>query len=140
MIQINPLNSCLSFFTFYKEASVAGSFPSGSALKNLLAMEETQEMPVRFLGQGRSPGGEHGNPFQYSCLRIPRSLAGYSPQSCKELAMTEVAEHACTHSVAERKKVGMNTQARMNSVCQHLYQENCTNPKILALVSTYGKH
>ena len=33
-------------------------------------------------GLGRSPGGGHGNPFQYSCLENPhrqRSLAGYSP-------------------------------------------------------------
>ena len=31
---------------------------------------------------GRSPGGGHGNPLQYSCLKNPhgqRSLAGYSP-------------------------------------------------------------
>ena len=30
---------------------------------------------------GRSPGGEHGNPLQYSCLANPheqKSLAGYS--------------------------------------------------------------
>ena len=34
------------------------------------------------LGLGRSPGGGHGNPFQYSCLENPqgqRSLVGYSP-------------------------------------------------------------
>ena len=33
-------------------------------------------------GLGRSPGGEHGNLLQYSCLENPygqRSLAGYSP-------------------------------------------------------------
>ena len=24
-------------------------------------------------GLGRSPGGGHGNPFQYSCLEIPRT-------------------------------------------------------------------
>ena len=32
---------------------------------------------------GRSPGGGHGNPLQYSCLENPhglRSLAGYSPR------------------------------------------------------------
>ena len=31
-------------------------------------------------GSGRSPGGGHGNPLQYSCLENPhgqRSLAGY---------------------------------------------------------------
>ena len=34
------------------------------------------------LGLGRSPGGGHGNPFQYSDLEKPhgqRSLADYSP-------------------------------------------------------------
>ena len=33
-------------------------------------------------GLGRSPGGEHGNALQYSCLDNPhgqRSLVGYSP-------------------------------------------------------------
>ena len=33
-------------------------------------------------GLGRSPGGGHGDPLQYSCLENPhgqRSLAGYSP-------------------------------------------------------------
>ena len=34
------------------------------------------------LGLARSPGGGHGNPLQYSCLKNlqgQRSLAGYSP-------------------------------------------------------------
>ena len=34
------------------------------------------------LGSGRSPGGGHGNPLQYSCLENPhgqRGLVGYSP-------------------------------------------------------------
>ena len=38
-------------------------------------------------GLGRSPGGGHGNPLQYSCLENPRgwrSLAGYSPWGQKE--------------------------------------------------------
>ena len=44
------------------------------------------------LGLGRSPGGGHGNPLQYSCLENPhgqRSLEGYSPWGPKELNMTE---------------------------------------------------
>ena len=43
-------------------------------------------------GLGRSPGGGHGNPLQYSCLENPdgqRSLAGYSSRGCKGLYMTE---------------------------------------------------
>ena len=41
---------------------------------------------------GRSPGGGHGNPLQYSCLgnfHGQRSLAGYGPQGFKELETTE---------------------------------------------------
>ena len=33
--------------------------------------KETQEMQVRSSGLGRSPGGGHGNPLQYSCLENP---------------------------------------------------------------------
>ena len=43
-------------------------------------------------GSGRSPGGGHSNPLQYSCLENPhgqRSLAGYSPQVRKELDTTK---------------------------------------------------
>ena len=42
---------------------------------------------------GRSPGGGHGNPLQYSCLENPqgqRSLVGYSPQVYKESDTPEV--------------------------------------------------
>ena len=43
-------------------------------------------------GLGRSPGGGHDNPLQYSCLVNPhgqRSLVGYSPWGCKESDTTE---------------------------------------------------
>ena len=43
-------------------------------------------------GLGRSPGGGHDDPLQYSCLENPhgqRSLVGCSPWSCKESDMTE---------------------------------------------------
>ena len=39
-------------------------------------------------GWGRSPGGGHGNPLQYSC-HGQRSLVGYSPQGHTESDMTE---------------------------------------------------
>ena len=41
---------------------------------------------------GRSRGGGHGNPLQYSCLEDPhelRSLVVYSPWDGKELDMTQ---------------------------------------------------
>ena len=45
---------------------------------------------------GKSPGGGHGNPLQYSCLEKPhgqKSVAGYSPGGLKESDMNEAAEH-----------------------------------------------
>ena len=42
-------------------------------------------------GLGRSAGGGHGYPLQYSCLENScgqRSLAGDRPWGCKELDMT----------------------------------------------------
>ena len=51
---------------------------------------------------GRSPGGGHGSPFQYSCLENPhgqRSLAGYSPWGHKELDMTEWLSIAHTYII-----------------------------------------
>ena len=53
---------------------------------------------IRDLGlslcSGRSPGGGHGNPLQYSCLENShgqRSLAGYSPWGPRESDVTEAA-------------------------------------------------
>ena len=43
-------------------------------------------------GLGRSTGGGHGNPLQYSCLESPhgqKNPAGYSPWGHKELDTTE---------------------------------------------------
>ena len=54
-------------------------------------------------GSGRSPGGGHGNPLQYSCLENPmdKEPGGYSPQDCKDSDKTEVTEHAWTHSFSQ---------------------------------------
>ena len=41
---------------------------------------------------GKSPGGRHGNPLQYSYLENPhgqRSVVGCSPRGCKESDTTE---------------------------------------------------
>ena len=46
-------------------------------------------------GWGRSPGGGHGSPLQYSCLENPqghRSLWGYRLWGCTELDATEAAK------------------------------------------------
>ena len=46
-------------------------FPGGSAVKNLPAMQETQEVVGLIPGSGRSPGEGNGNSLQYFCLGNP---------------------------------------------------------------------
>ena len=68
---------------------MVGGFPAGSDSKESTGnVGDLSSIP----GLGRSPGGGHGNPLQYSCLENPqgqRSLAGYSPWGHKELDTTE---------------------------------------------------
>ena len=40
-------------------------------VKNLPAVQKTQETQVQSLGLGRSPGEGHSNPLHYSCLGNP---------------------------------------------------------------------
>ena len=72
-----------SFFNLCKD------FPGGSDGKESACNEgDLGSIP----GLGRSPGGGHGNPLQYSCLENlhgQRSLVGYSQWGSKELDMTE---------------------------------------------------
>ena len=51
-------------------------------------------------GLGRSSGGRHGNPLQYSWLESPhgqKSLTGYSPWGGKE-SDTTVTKHSTLHA------------------------------------------
>ena len=69
-------------------------------VKNPLANAEDVRNMSSIPGLGRSPGGGHGNPPQYSCLENPhgqKSLAGYSPKGHKESDMTETTQHTRTH-------------------------------------------
>ena len=63
-------------------------FPYSSASKEFACNAGD---PGLIPGSGRSPGGGHDNPFQYSCLENPhgqRSLEGCSPWDHKELDTT----------------------------------------------------
>ena len=46
-------------------------FPGSSEVKNLPASAGDTRDAGSIPGLGRSPGGGHGNPFQYSCLENP---------------------------------------------------------------------
>ena len=64
-------------------------FPGGSGgQESACTVGDLGSLP----GFRRSPGGGHGNPLQYSCLKNPhgqRSLAGYSLWGRKESDTTE---------------------------------------------------
>ena len=64
-------------------------FPGGSDGKESACRERDPSSVPRL---GRSLGGGHGNPLQYSCLENPheqRSLVGYSPWDHRESDRTE---------------------------------------------------
>ena len=83
--------------------NICMGFSDGS-VKNPPAMQETSELIFQL---GRSPGGGHGNPFQYSCLENPhrqRNLVGYGPFCRKELDITDQLSthniYICIHNVS----------------------------------------
>ena len=77
-------------------------FSSGSAVKNLPAMQENQARDMGLIpGSGRSPGERKWQPtpvFLPGKLYGQRSLVGYSPWGCKESDTTERL-HSLTHSL-----------------------------------------
>ena len=66
-------------------------FPGDTVVKNPPADTGDVVDINSILGSGRFPGGENGNPLQYSC-HGQWSLVGCSPWGHKELGTTE---HAC---------------------------------------------
>ena len=79
-------------------------FPGGADDKESACRAGGSGYPGLIPESGRSPGEEHGNPLQYSCLENPRGhrrLVGYCAWSCKEsdmtawLHLTLRTEHPC---------------------------------------------
>ena len=65
------------------------SFPGGSNGKESACNARN---PGSISGLGRYPGGGHGNPLQYFCLKNPvdrGACGGYSPHGRKELDVTK---------------------------------------------------
>ena len=85
-------------------------FPCGSAVKNLPVTQESKESQISIPGSGRSPGGGHGNPRQYSDLKNPMNRgawqATYSPLDHTESDTTEHAHTPHTQSLQYTTSLG----------------------------------
>ena len=74
-------------------------------------------------GSGRSPGGGHGNPLQYSCLENPMDRDWWATVHSKQVDTTEVTYHACTHRMNETNVGGQITfQSFQNLVLNRNYK------------------
>ena len=77
---------------------VVMGFPGGSdSKKSACSVGDLGLIP----GFGRSSGGEHGNPLQYSCWENPhgqRSLGGYSPWGLQRVGHDWATKHTHTHT------------------------------------------
>ena len=92
-------------------------FPSGSGGKvSACNVGDPGSIP----GLGRSPGGGHDHPLQYSCLENPhrqRSLAGYSPWGHKE---SDLTEQLSTNGAAQECNVDQSSSNKTICIKQPL--------------------
>ena len=130
-------NTCVQCSCFFPYLMHYMGFPGGSDSKESTCnVRELGSIP----GLGRSPGGEHGNPLQYSCLENPhgqRSLVGYSPWGRKESDTTEQiwSLHSTMHCIRNKYKVTLSLP-NISSIAFITY---CLQSSILKLVKTYMK-
>ena len=86
---LEPNTKIYNMIKLYRTPCTHG-LPSGSVVKHLPVVP----------GSGRSPGGGHGNPLQYSCLENPRDWGAWQAtvQSVAKSQMTKATEHARVHT------------------------------------------
>ena len=82
-----------NFFGEFGDSVHEQGFPGGDNGKEHTCQCRRCKNPRFNPEPGKSPGGGHGNPLQYSCLENPMdsgALAVYSPLACKESDTIEV--------------------------------------------------
>ena len=82
MVQVRAAIVISTHFLMERNYHKARASQVALVVKNLSANEGDVRDVGSISGSGRSPGGGHGNPLQYSCLKNlqgQRSLEGYSP-------------------------------------------------------------
>ena len=90
------LNSQFIPLPFFFKLRCNWGFPGGSNGKECACNAED---PGLISGSGRSPGGGHGNPRQYSCPENSMDRGDYSPWGHKESDTTERLTLSLTHNL-----------------------------------------
>ena len=97
-------------------------------VKNLPAKAGDKRDVGSIPSSGRSPGGEHGNPFQYSWLENPMargSWRGCSPEGGTELDMTEVTQHARTVYILLKRQINKEQKQQNEIIYKTEYVTLC---------------
>ena len=83
-------------------------------------------------GPGRSPGGEYGNPLQYSCLENPMARVAWwnTVHKVAESDMTEMTAYA--HTYNNHNVIRINARRLSNTVLEEWNRllgggDNCMN-------------
>ena len=69
-------------------------------VKNLPASAGDGKNSSLITGSGRSPGGEHGNPLQYSCLENPMDRGAW-----------QATDHGVTKSWIQLKRLSIHAES-----------------------------
>ena len=102
--------------------------PTDLVVKNLPAIQETKETRVWSLG--RSPGGWHGNPLQYSCQENPMDTGAW-----------RAAVHGVLKSQTQLKPLSMHTHARTHTHTHtHTHTQNPTGSPIYTSNNSLSLH
>ena len=76
---------------------ISRGFPGGLEVKNLPADAGGVEDVALIPGLGRSPGGGHDNPLQYSCLENPMDRGAWQATVYRVTkSQTRLSTHVCT--------------------------------------------
>ena len=94
---------------------------------------------------GRSPGGEHGNPLQYSCLENPhgqRSLLGYRTRGQKKSDTTDRLSTAqCVYTIGikevSKELICVGYLLCFIVLCRHSYFSVIKNNETFIVVQRY---
>ena len=74
-------------------------FPRGSVGKESTCNAGDAGAAGSIPGFGRSPGGGHGNPLQYSCRRIPMDRGTWWATRLQRVRHDSAIEHICMQDV-----------------------------------------